>query len=66
MSGGLKEVALKTSTILKLKGDGLAFHGPGLSDGINTIGVDGGPTTVSQEREADIRVYALTVTFRRI
>lgn len=40
-------MALKTSTILKLKGDELVFHVPGLSDGINTIGVDGGPTTVS-------------------
>lgn len=66
MSGGLKEMALKTSTILKLKGDRLAFQGPGLSLGINTIGVDGGPMTVSQEREADIWVYALIVTFRQM
>lgn len=66
MSGGRKEMALKTSTILKFKGDGLALHGPSFSDGINPTGVDGGPTTVSQEREADIRVYALTVTFRCI
>lgn len=59
-------MALKTSTILKLKGDELVFHVPGLSDGINTTGVDGGPTNVSQEREADIRLYAMTVTFRDI
>lgn len=43
----MKEMALKTGTILKPMGDELVLLVRGLSDGINTIGVDRGPRTVS-------------------
>lgn len=59
-------MALKTGTILKPMGDELVLLVRGLSDGINTIGVDRGPRTVSQESEAGVRVYVMTVTFRHV
>lgn len=42
MSGGLKEMVLKISIILKFMGDELVFRVFGLFDGINIKDVDGG------------------------